>query len=73
MNIMIGSVAKTEEIKEAVLNMEDIKFSYEGKHGLNMNFTCAESDEKAVLRRVKDELKAMPELGGLFYNVSVGY
>lgn len=73
MKIFVGSVAKTEEIKNAILNMEEISFTYEGKRGLNMVFACEETDEKATLRKVKDMLKGLPELGGLFYNVSVGF
>lgn len=73
MKIFVGSVNKTEEIKHAILTMEEISFKFEGKHGLNMVFVCDEQDEKATLRKVKDMLKTVPELGGLFYNVSIGY
>lgn len=73
MKLFVGSVSKTEEIKNAILAMEDIKFTYEGKNGLNMIFVCNEPDEKATLRKVKDMLKTLPELGGVFYNASIGY
>lgn len=73
MKILVGSVNKTEEIKNAILDMEDIIFTFEGKNGLNMVFSCNETDEKATLRIVKDKLKTLPELGGLFYNVSIGF
>lgn len=70
MDILVGSVMKTEEIKNAILALEEYTFTYEGKKGLNMVFHCNSDDEKVVIRYVKDALKLLPELGGIFYNVS---
>ena len=70
MKLLIGSVTKCEEIKLAVLSM-DLPLIYQGKKGLQMD--CAsDEDEKIILRKVKDELKQLPELGGIFYNVTCG-
>ena len=71
MKLLIGSVTKCEEIKQAVLSM-DLPLTYQGKKGLQI-FDCAsDEDEKIILRKVKDELKQLPELGGIFYNVTCG-
>ena len=70
MRILVGTVSKADVIKDAILAM-DIPFTYEGKKGLQMIFTCETDDEKATLRKVKDELKTIPELGGLFYNIYI--
>ena len=66
MKLLIGSVTKCEEIKQAVLSME-LPLTYQGKKGLQM---VSDEDEKIILRKVKDELKQLPELGGIFYNVT---
>ena len=51
----------------------DLPLTYQGKKGLQMVFDCASvEDEKIILRKVKDELKQLPELGGIFYNVTCG-
>ena len=72
MKLLIGSVTKCEEIKLAVLSM-DLPLIYQGKKGLQMVFDCAsDEDEKIILRKVKDELKQLPELDGIFYNVTCG-
>lgn len=71
MNIIVGSVMKAELIKETILAIESIPFTYVGKRGMNMIFSCESKDEKQTLRFVKDKLKEIPELGGLFYNVSI--
>lgn len=71
MKILVGSVMHTDLIKEELLKMEDIKLEYQGKRGLNMVFTCNETDDKAIYRKVKDHLKELPELGGVFFNVLV--
>ena len=56
----------------SVLSM-DLPLTYQGKKGLQMVFDCAsDEDEKIILRKVKDELKQLPELGGIFYNVTCG-
>ena len=69
---MCSSDLKCEEIKLAVLSM-DLPLIYQGKKGLQMVFDCAsDEDEKIILRKVKDELKQLPELGGIFYNVTCG-
>lgn len=73
MKILVGSVMKVDLIKEKLLSMEEVKLTYEGKNGLNMVFSCESDNEKATLRAVKDHLKTVPELGGVFYNVSIGY
>lgn len=70
MNILVGSIAKVEEIKNAILEIEEIKYTYEGKRGLNMVFHCDEPNKKIAERIVKDKLKTLPELGGIFYNVT---
>ena len=70
MKILVGTVSKADVIKVAILSM-DIPFTYEGKKGLQMIFTCESTNEKATLRQVKDKLKTIPELGGLFYNVTL--
>lgn len=70
MKLLIGSVTKCDEIKQAVLSME-LPVSYQGKKGLQMVFDCtSDEDEKIILRKVKNELKKLPELGGIFYNVT---
>ena len=70
MKLLIGSVTKCEEIKQAVLSME-LPLTYQGKKGLQMVFDCtSDEDEKIILRKVKDELKQLPGLGGIFYNVT---
>lgn len=71
MKVLVGSVMHTDLIKEELLKMEDIKLTYVGKQGLNMVFTCDEENEKATYRKVKDHLKTLPQLGGVFYNVTV--
>lgn len=71
MKILVGSVSHKDLIKETLLNLEKVKLTYEGNKGLNMVFTCDETDEKATYRIVKDSLKALPELGGLFFNVTI--
>lgn len=70
MKVLVGSVAKTEEMKEAILAITEIHYTYEGKQGLNMVFSCAETNKKIAERKIKDALKSMPELGGIFYNVT---
>ena len=58
MKLLIGSVTKCEEIKQAVLSM-DLPLTYQGKKGLQMVFDCAsDEDEKIILRKVKDEIEA---------------
>ena len=71
MKLLIGSVTKCEEIKQAVLSM-DLPLTYQGKKGLQMVFDCASDEDEIILRKVKDELKQLPELGGIFYNVTCG-
>lgn len=71
MRILVGSVMNVDLIKESLLNMEQVKLTYEGKKGLNMVFSCQTDNEKATLRLIKDHLKTIPELGGTFYNVSI--
>lgn len=70
MKVLVGSVAKTEEIKNAILEIEEIHYEYQGKNGLNMVFHCDEPNKKIAERKIKDKLKSMPELGGIFYNVT---
>lgn len=70
MEILVGSIAKTEEIKAAILEIEEIKYTYVGKRGLNMVFRCDEPNKKIAERKVKDKLKTLPDLGGVFYNVT---
>lgn len=70
MKILVGTVSKADVIKDAILSM-DISFTYEGKRGLQMVFSCETTDEKGTLRKVKDKLKTIPELGGLFYNLYI--
>lgn len=70
MKILVGSIAKVEEIKTAILEIEEIKYTYEGKQGLNMVFVCDETNKKIAERIIKDKLKTLPELGGIFYNVT---
>lgn len=62
---------KADIIKESILSIKEVNFTYEGKRGLNMIFSCESKDDKGTLRLVKDTLKTVPELGGLFYNVSL--
>ncbi len=71
MKILVGSVSHTDLIKDTLLALDKVQLKYEGKKGLNMIFTCDEVDEKATYRIVKDTLKALPELGGLFFNVTI--
>ncbi|MEG0329726.1 MAG: hypothetical protein RR537_08555 [Longicatena sp.] len=71
MKILVGSVMKADIIKATILDMKELSFTYEGKKGLNMIFSCESENEKQDLRLVKDKLKTVPELGGLFYNVSL--
>lgn len=70
MKILVGSVMKSDIMKDAILAISEPVFTFEGKRGMNMVFSCVDGDEKAVVRLVKDTLKEMEELGGLFYNVS---
>lgn len=70
MKTLVGSVAHTELIKNTILSIDEPSFVYEGKKGLNMVFSCPDGDEKVIVRKVKDTLKSLPELGGVFYNVS---
>ena len=70
MRIAVGSVMKAELIKDTILKIEEVTFKYEGKRGMNMMFQYDGMEEKQALRLVKDRLKEVEELGGLFYNVS---
>lgn len=70
MKILVGTVANADLIKQTILEIEDIQYQYEGKNGLNMVFSCNEPNDKVAVRRIKDALKALPELGGTFYNVT---
>lgn len=71
MKILVGSVMHQDLIKETLVNFDKVSLTYEGKKGLNMIFSCNETNEKATYRLVKDRLKELPKLGGLFFNVTI--
>lgn len=73
MKVFVGSITHCEDIQEAILAITEITYTYEGKQGLNMVFACEEPNEKRAVRVIKDKLKTLPQLGGVFYNVTVGY
>ena len=40
MKVFVGSITHCEDIQEAILTITEITYTYEGKQGLNMVFSC---------------------------------